>query len=96
VDEFTCPSCTSDDVRGERQSSGEILLTCQACQTTWPRVPKASCQRCGSSNVEEYGREEWTYDDPAAAKTDPGASGSFTQGRTYRCRKCHHTWSSAS
>jgi transposase len=95
VDEFTCPSCASDDVRGER-SGGVILLTCQACQTTWPRVPKPSCVRCASSDVEEYGREEWVYDDPAADTKDPAASGTFAAGRTFRCRKCHHTWGSAS
>ena len=96
MDEFSCPQCTSEDVRGERQNSGVILLTCQACQTSWPRVPKSSCARCGSSDVEEYGREEWVYDDPTADNTAPGAAVTFSGGRTFRCRKCHHTWSSGS
>jgi hypothetical protein len=94
VDEFACPSCASEDVRGAPQGGGVILLTCQACQTTWPRVPKPSCVRCGSSDVEEYGREGWTFDDPAADKTDPGAAVTFSAGRTFRCRKCRHNWGS--
>ena len=96
MDEFACPTCASDDVRGERQSSGVILLTCQACQGTWPRVPKPSCPRCGSGDVEGYGKEAWTFDDTSEAGGDPEGEWSHAQGRTLRCRKCHHTWGSGS
>jgi hypothetical protein len=92
VDEFDCPTCGSDDVKGDRQPGGTIALTCQLCETTWARVPKPSCPRCGKSDVEAYGREDWAYDNPAEALDDPGASGHFVGGRTFRCRKCHHTW----
>ena len=95
MDEFDCPTCGSDDVRGEREPGGAITLTCQSCHGSWARVPKPSCPRCGKSDVEEYGQDDWAYDDPAAGKADPGAPGHFLGGRTLRCRKCHHTWGQA-
>jgi transposase-like protein len=95
MDEFDCPACGSDDVRGEREAGGTITLTCQACRGTWSRDPKPSCPRCGRSDVEEYGKDEWAYDDPAAAKEDPMATGHSLGGRTFRCRKCHNTWGQA-
>jgi hypothetical protein len=95
MDEFDCPTCGSDDVRGEREPGGTITLTCQSCQGSWARVPKPSCPRCGKSDVEEYGQDDWAYDDPAAGKADAGAPGRFLGGRTLRCRKCHHTWGQA-
>ena len=73
MDGLDCPSCGSDDVKGERSPGGTITLTCQSCQTSWGRVPKPSCPRCGKSDVEEYGAQEWEYDDPAAGKEDPEA-----------------------
>jgi transposase-like protein len=95
MDEFDCPKCGSDDVRGERQPGGTIALTCQSCEASWMRVPKPSCPRCGKGDVEEYGHENWAYDDPAAAKEDPAAAGSYAEHRMFRCRKCHHTWGKA-
>ncbi|HLF41158.1 MAG TPA: hypothetical protein VI854_06745 [Acidimicrobiia bacterium] len=95
MDEFDCPTCGSDDVRGEREPGGTITLTCQACHSSWTRAPKPSCPRCGKSDVEEYGHEEWAYDDPASAKEDTEASGHYRAGRTFRCRKCHNTWGQA-
>ncbi|MGH9283018.1 MAG: hypothetical protein ACRD0S_08775 [Acidimicrobiales bacterium] len=95
MDEFACPQCQSEDVRGERQSGGVILLTCQACQTTWPRVPKPSCPRCGSGDVEGYGQETWSQDDATESGKAEG-TWSHAQGRSMRCRKCHHTWGSGS
>jgi formate dehydrogenase maturation protein FdhE len=95
MDGLDCPSCGSDDVRGEPDPGGTITLTCQACQTRWARVPQSSCPRCGKSDVEEYGAQDWVYDDPAAAETDPAASGHSLGGRTFRCRRCHNTWGQA-
>jgi formate dehydrogenase maturation protein FdhE len=95
MDEFDCPACGSDDVRGERQPAGTITLTCQSCQTSWARVPKPSCPRCGKSDVEQYGRDDGVDDDPAAASANTRASGHGLRGRTFRCRKCHHTWGQA-
>ena len=92
MDGLDCPSCGSDDVRGEPNPGGTITLTCQSCQTRWDRVPKPSCPRCGKSDVEEYGAQDWEYDDPAAAKDDPAAPGHSRGGRTFRCRRCHNTW----
>ncbi|MGH8991252.1 MAG: hypothetical protein ACRDZ7_06980 [Acidimicrobiia bacterium] len=98
MDEFTCPKCQSEDVRGERRSGGVILLTCQACQASWPRVPKPSCPRCGTGDVEGYGQEAWTYDgDPGEeAGAEPDGSWSHAQVRALRCRKCGNTWGSGS
>jgi hypothetical protein len=62
MDGVDCPSCGSDDVRGD---------------------------------VEEYGVQDWVYDDPAAAKDDPEAPGHSRGGRTFRCRRCHNTWGQA-
>ena len=45
--------------------------------------------------MEEYGHEDWAYDDPAAAKDDPAAPWSYVERRTFRCRKCHNTWGQA-
>jgi transposase-like protein len=95
MDEFDCPTCGSDNVVGDRQPGGTITLTCQSCQGTWARVPKPSCPRCGKSDVEAYGHEDWAYDDPAGAKEDPGAAGHFVGGRSFRCRNCHNTWGQA-
>jgi predicted RNA-binding Zn-ribbon protein involved in translation (DUF1610 family) len=85
--EFDCPKCGSDDVRGERQAGGTITLTCQSCRLSWARVPKSSCPRCGKGDVEEYGQEDSADDDPVSA--------AWIGGRTFRCRKCHHTWGEA-
>ena len=68
MDGLDCPSCGSDDVRGEPNPGGTITLTCQSCQTSWARVPKPSCPRCGKSDVEEYGAQDWVYDDPASRR----------------------------
>ena len=95
MDGLDCPSCGSDDVKGEPNPGGTIMLTCQSCQTTWARIPKPSCPRCGRGDVEEYGAQDWVYDDPAAAGGDPEASGHAQGGRTFRCRRCHHTWGQA-
>lgn len=92
---LNCPSCSSDDVRGERSPGGAITLTCQSCQTSWGRVPKPSCPRCGKGDVEEYGAQDWEYDDPAAGKENPDAQGRSRGGRTFRCRRCHNTWGQA-
>lgn len=83
-------------MRGDRPAAGgAITLTCQACGEGWDRVPKPSCPRCGKSDVEEYGRDDWAFDDPAAGRHDPAAAGHFLGGSTLRCRKCHHTWGQA-
>ena len=95
MDGLDCPSCGSDDVRGETDRGGTITLTCQSCQTSWDRVPKPSCPRCGRGDVEEYGVQDWEYDDPAAGKEDPEAPGHSRGGRTFRCRRCHNTWGQA-
>ncbi|MDQ3943624.1 MAG: hypothetical protein M3357_00400 [Actinomycetota bacterium] len=92
MDEFDCPTCGSDDVRGERQPGGTITLTCQSCRGTWARVPKPSCPRCGRSDVEEYGYEDLPSEATASAGDDPGTSGHHIGGRTFRCRRCHNTW----
>ena len=95
MDGLDCPSCGSDDVNGERSPGGTITLTCQSCQTSWDRVPKPSCPRCGKSDVEEYGAQDWEYDDPAAGKENPEAPAHSRGGRTFRCRRCHNTWGQA-
>lgn len=95
MDGLDCPSCGSDDVMGERGSGGTITLTCQSCQTTWDRVPKPSCPKCGRSDVEEYGAQAWAYDDPTAAEGNPAAAQHPEGGRTFRCRGCHNTWGQA-
>jgi hypothetical protein len=92
MDGLDCPSCGSDDVRGEKGPGGTITLTCQSCHGSWARVPKPSCPRCGKNDVEEYGAQAWAYDDPAAAEADPAAPGHAQGGRTFRCRRCHNTW----
>jgi transposase-like protein len=92
MDGLDCPTCGSDDVRGEQNRGGTITLTCQSCQASWDRVPEPSCPRCGRSDVEEYGIQDRVDDDPAAANTDPAASGRSRGGRTFRCRRCHNTW----
>jgi hypothetical protein len=33
----TCPICSSDDLDGNRQTDGTILVRCGACQHTWTR-----------------------------------------------------------
>ena len=95
MDGLDCPSCGSDDVSGASNSGGTITLTCQSCQTSWDRVPQQSCPRCGRGDIEEYGAQDWVYDDPAAGRDDPGAPGHSQGGRTFRCRRCNHTWGQA-
>lgn len=92
MSEFDCPACGSDDVRGERHPSGTISLTCQSCETSWARVPKPSCPRCGRGDVEEYGGNERASNDPGPGQAHPEASGRHRGGGTFRCRRCHHTW----
>ncbi|MGH9024343.1 MAG: hypothetical protein ACRDV9_14835 [Acidimicrobiia bacterium] len=90
--EFDCSKCGSDHVKGERQPDGTIVLNCESCQTTWARVPKSSCPRCGKGDVEEYGQGDSPYENAAAAKEDPAVSRVHVEWRTFRCRKCHYTW----
>ena len=46
-----CPQCgESDDLSGERVDGG-VQVTCQACHYQWLRVPGATCDRCGGTDV---------------------------------------------
>ncbi|MCZ7527969.1 MAG: hypothetical protein M5U14_17265 [Acidimicrobiia bacterium] len=46
-----CPSCGEDEaLRGRRCDDG-VEVTCESCGTRWTRVPGASCDRCGSTEV---------------------------------------------
>ena len=49
----------------------------------------------GRGDVEEYGPQDWVYDDPAEASDDREAPGHSRGGRTFRCRRCHNTWGQA-
>jgi hypothetical protein len=51
VSVVACPRCgESDDLRGEPVDDG-VQVTCEACSYRWLRVPGASCDRCGGTDV---------------------------------------------
>jgi hypothetical protein len=51
VSVVACPQCgETDDLSGERVDGG-VQVTCQACRYQWLRVPGASCDRCGGTDV---------------------------------------------
>ena len=46
-----CPQCgETDDLSGEGVDGG-VQVTCQACRYQWLRVPGATCDRCGGTDV---------------------------------------------
>jgi hypothetical protein len=48
-----CPACGEDEeLRGERQPDGRLLLTCERCGASWDRDTAPSCGVCGSDDVE--------------------------------------------
>jgi ribosomal protein L37E len=92
-DEFACPNCKSDDVRGHRAPKEERLtLLCQQCGYQWFRVPRPACPRCGSGDVEGGGYTGWAYDDPEEARENTMASWESVERVTSRCHNCRHVW----
>jgi hypothetical protein len=50
VSDIVCPVCReAERLRGHRTSTGEILITCEACGNTWPRDMQARCATCGGT-----------------------------------------------
>ncbi len=51
ADDIACPNCGEiDDLVGERD--GDLIhITCGSCDTGWDRDPRASCPRCGSTDI---------------------------------------------
>jgi len=46
-----CPRCgETDDLRGEPVDGG-VQVSCGACGYAWLRIPGASCDRCGGTDV---------------------------------------------
>lgn len=51
ADDIACPQCgETDDLEGERHDD-LIHITCGACDTSWDRDPRITCQQCGSTDM---------------------------------------------
>jgi len=92
-DEFACPKCGSTDgPRGNKKNRELIELTCEDCGHSWARVPRQSCNRCGSANIESTGYEGWAAEDIDELRDDPTAAWHNVDWATFRCRKCRYEW----
>jgi predicted RNA-binding Zn-ribbon protein involved in translation (DUF1610 family) len=92
-DEFTCPRCGSTDgPRGTKKDRELIALTCEDCGHFWTRVPRQSCKRCGSVDIESGGYEGWAPEDVEELRDDPSGAWHTVDWATFRCRKCRYQW----
>lgn len=57
---IVCPSCGDDEnLSGSRRPTGELEVTCLACDTRWDRDTERRCALCGSTDLEYTPRPLW-------------------------------------
>lgn len=92
-DEFACPNCgSSEGPYGAKKGRDLIELTCEDCGHSWTRVPRQSCKRCGSVDIESTGYEGWAAEDIEELREDPMAAWHNVDWATFRCRRCRNEW----